>query len=305
MESESVILFGDPYSGVRLNVAGKPVVIPNPDGFIGQGFASLPSLAPEGDRVVWGLTLQANADAVCKSLEAACLMSSQGRWKSVVGVYTISSRSWKLYGDLCMNGVGSTAFSPDGMRVAFLGEDKRDDFPCTSNPTELHILDLETGQMISILQTRRLKGNAQISWSPDGKFLAGQVGGWGPPEQIVVVDLASGEQRVIASGINPSWSPNGEWIAYTDESEQRCTMIHPDGTGANLDRDMRKERGFFARVSVQGVVWSPASDRLLINESYGILESKNDVVELDLASGKVVKKFGHSMYAFGWAVKKH
>ena len=91
LESESVILFGDPYSGVRLNVAGKPVVIPNPDGFIGQGFASLPSLAPEGDRVVWGLTLQANADAVCKSLEAACLMSSQGRqysfsslWKSPI-----------------------------------------------------------------------------------------------------------------------------------------------------------------------------------------------------------------------------
>jgi Tol biopolymer transport system component len=305
LESDSVFLFGNDYSNVRLIVAGKPVDITNPDGFIGQGFASPPSLAPGGDRLVWGLTLPANSHTRCKGLEAACLMSNQSRWKSVVGVYTISSRSWKLYGDFCMNGVGSTAFSPDGVRVAFLGEDKQSSIGCASNPIELHILDLETGKIISIPQIRRLTGNAKISWSPDGKFLAGQVGGWGPPEEIVVIDLASGEQRVIASGINPSWSPNGEWIAYTDETEQRCTMIHPDGTGANLDRDMRKEHGFFARVSMQGVVWSPDSGRLLINESYGILESKNDVVELDLATGKIVKKFGHSMCAFGWALKKH
>jgi len=56
---------------------------------------------------------------------------------------------------------------------------------------------------------------------------------------------------------------------------------------------------------VQGMVWSPDGNRLLINDSYGMLESKNEVVEFDLASSKVVKKFGHSMYAFGWALAKH
>lgn len=298
VDSQPVILFGNSYSSVRLAVAEHQIEIANPSGFIGQGFASLPSLAPAGDRVVWGLTLPSSSDAACIGLEAGCSLPGQNQWRSVVGVYTISTQSWKFYGDFCSNGVGSTAFSPDGMRVAFFGEKKQGDSRCGSDPIGLHILDLASGQSILVPQRRKLKGNAKISWSPDGKSLVGQVGGWGPPENIVVIDVESGDQRIIANGTNPSWSPNGEWIAYTDEAQQRCMMIHPDGTGA-------KELHFATRVPMEGMVWSPDSDRLLINDSYGILESKNEAVEYDLASGKIVKKFRHSMYAFGWAFVKH
>ena len=34
-------------------------------------------------------------------------------------------------------------------------------------------------------------------------------------ETIFVMNLQTGDKQVIAEGINPAWSPDGEWLAYT------------------------------------------------------------------------------------------
>ncbi len=74
------------------------------------------------------------------------------------------------------------------------------------------------------------QGATQISWSPDGQFIAYQRG---EQDQLVVHDIVTGENHVLASGfsivhgIGPVWSPAGDQIVY----QRVCnSYITEDGT---------------------------------------------------------------------------
>jgi hypothetical protein len=81
-----------------------------------------------------------------------------------------------------------------------------------------------------------LAREAIISWAPDGQRVAFQsmppATEINPPD-INVFDMRTGETRKIAHGYFPTWSPSGQWIAFS-EVGGRCVIIHPDGTGKNL-----------------------------------------------------------------------
>ncbi len=53
-------------------------------------------------------------------------------------------------------------------------------------------------------------------FSPDGALLAGsRLGETSPPlYELWVVDLATGEEQLIANACNPQFSPDGAWLAY-------------------------------------------------------------------------------------------
>ena len=51
-------------------------------------------------------------------------------------------------------------------------------------------------------------------WSPDGLKLAYSVGGDGPDDHVVVLDLATGADRDLGPGGQPDWSPDGQWLAF-------------------------------------------------------------------------------------------
>lgn len=60
----------------------------------------------------------------------------------------------------------------------------------------------------------------------------------GPTESVVYVSNADGSsERLLTSkgnlDYNPSWSPTGDWIAFTSEREGSADLfrVHPDGTG--------------------------------------------------------------------------
>jgi hypothetical protein len=73
-------------------------------------------------------------------------------------------------------------------------------------------------------------GARSVSWSPDGSRIVYQRGD--ESAEIVVRELASGDEQVIASGhtlvhgVGPVWSPTGDRIAY-----QRLCDVRPDGLG--------------------------------------------------------------------------
>ena len=265
------------------------IIVQAKAGYWGQ-MGTVPALAPGADRVAWSLV--SPSDLNKKSV------------KSVLGVYSLLDKSWKLYGDFCTQ-VGSRVFSPVGTRVAFASQtwSSPGNGYCSSNPIVLQILDIATGKLTLPPYNGRIFESARLSWSPDGKYLVGQIGAWvGPFKQIVVIDVESGSSRIIAEGMNPSWSPKGDWIAYEDDKGLKCILIHPDGTGAKVVLDLKKRfHGY--RTFIQGAVWSPDGEKLLLNEAKGI-SGGIDVTMLDLASGKVTTKCRNGPAVLGWVTDR-
>jgi Tol biopolymer transport system component len=101
-------------------------------------------------------------------------------------------------------GVFSLALSPDGKRIAFLG-----------NSRDLYLMNTDGKHR------RRLAGTfgGRLSWSPDSSRLAFEIRGeapnWG---DIGVVDVSSGKRENLTHrpgyDSGPAWSPDGRKIAF-------------------------------------------------------------------------------------------
>ena len=104
-------------------------------------------------------------------------------------------------------------------------------------------------------QASDLSYESIIGWSPDGAklyFVVPYTGGaaW----NVYAFDLASGvsqELFTIENGtpkfLNPTLSPDGQWIAYRGRDNSSLYLVHPDGSGMHLVMD---------NVGVDGIAWS-------------------------------------------------
>jgi Tol biopolymer transport system component len=271
---DSVLLFSNASSELRLVTTTSVHVLKLP---MPLGPLSYPTLAPDGNRVASGL------------------LSSGTRIprRFVLGVLSVKEQGWKTYGDF--EGIGVAAFSPDGTRAAFAAEQAE------KNHAFL-ILDIPSGKMTTVAQLASVPERAGLSWSPDGKRLTAEMQRSDEPPAIAVFDPYTEKVKILGKGVDPVWSPTGEWIAYSDETRQKCFLIHPDGTGAKVIRDLSRKLGGY-RLIFYGAVWSPDGSRILLNEMKG--EGPNiDVVLVDLASGKVTGKSRNGLAVLGWATEK-
>jgi Tol biopolymer transport system component len=204
----------------------------------------------------------------------------------------VTQQEWKTFGDF--EHIGATAFSPDDSKIAFVSEHE-------GRKVSFTLLDISTEQMASIAHLSGVPEAATLSWSPNGKQFVVELQKPGQPSVIAIVDVNVDDIKVIGKGVNPTWSPTGEWIAYSDETRQRCILVHPDGTGTRVVRDLKRMFGY--RMLPYGTVWSPDGTRLLFNEMKG--EGPYlDVVLLDLASRKATSKSHDGLAVFGWAKQK-
>jgi Tol biopolymer transport system component len=289
-EPQSVLLFSGENGDLNLVTPRESFIVPHLPGSVGQNASPHPAISPSGDRVAHSLKFMLNADSVkCDpSNHRWCDLKPKPIYKSVMGVYSVRDKTWKQYGEF--ETVGSTAFSPDGNKVAFFAVRGCTVVRCDDG---LMILDLGTGQMTTV-PGARLVWIDQLSWSPDGKFLAG-TGGHGAG-QIVVIDVATGETKTIAEGSDPSWSPKGDWIAY--RLTVRCVIIRPDGTGARSV--LEKEHKWMNYTLGAPIVWSPDGERLLLNQWQ--VEGYHDrVIKVDLATGHATLISKNGEVVMGWA----
>jgi dipeptidyl aminopeptidase/acylaminoacyl peptidase len=100
------------------------------------------------------------------------------------------------------------AWSPDGTRVAYLSE--------RSGHWELHLAGVEERQLTSVHAD-----HSEHRWHPDGTRLVA-VRGRRNRFELVVIDAASGEAEVVATGGSwsaPHWTPDGGLVgAYEDHA---------------------------------------------------------------------------------------
>jgi hypothetical protein len=271
-EQDSALLFGRYGSSLYVVTPTKKTELKDVTEDGAPAYFRVPSLARTLDRIAW-------------SVEKADHYE--------IGLYRLSDRSWKSFSDVCFGGGGAAVFSPDATKVAFVSS--MPPLPIhevcpTTNQTVLQILDLATGI------TRKLSCcgwvlSARPSWSPDGKEIVIQ-----HLSQIAIVETDTGKARTIADGRYPSWSPKGDWIAYFNLQLTTCSIVHPDGTGTKIVRDLG--RGVGGRAMIYGPVWSPDGGKLLLNEENDHQHIR--VVMVDLAAGKATTKSSNGLAVFDW-----
>jgi hypothetical protein len=115
----------------------------------------------------------------------------------------------------------------------------------TTNTTfRLEILNIATE---SVREAASVIGYLSTQcWSPDDKQIVFELEG-----QVVVEDVESGKRKTIGLGKLPTWSRDGEWIAYFDERDKSYYVVHPSGEGT--------KKLFHHSRAIEGLYWSPDS----------------------------------------------
>jgi hypothetical protein len=121
------------------------------------------------------------------------------------------------------------------------------------NPS-LQIVNVSSGE------TQEIDSQGLITsqcWSPDGKHLVYEAG-----ENVRVYDVEDKRSRVLVPGKYPTWSPDGNWIAFLDHG--RYSTIRPSGTERHV---------LFKKWHSQSALWwSPDSRFVAYLSQAGMLE---------------------------------
>lgn len=122
-------------------------------------------------------------------------------------------------------------WSPDGTQIAFINRtspsERRDQYA-----TEVWSVDADGGSARSI---GRVADAHSVAWSPDGDRLLVSTFG-GENGRVLLLDLASGDQRVVARGAtSATWSPNGSIHYFTKAGAEQAS--HWRLAEGHLDED--------------------------------------------------------------------
>ena len=108
----------------------------------------------------------------------------------------------------------------------------------------LGILDLDSKKMRTF-DTETAEEFSRFTsqcWAPDDKELVFEGDG-----KVQVYEIEKDHTRILATGTKPTWSPDGNWIAFRDGNY--FYAIHPSGEG--------KKKLFHKTRAYSGLFWSP------------------------------------------------
>ena len=151
---------------------------------------------------------------------------------------------------------GGFSWSPDGKRLAFIGD--------RNNQRSLMIVAAAgAGQSLS----QRLSGDLSgtVAWSPDGKQLA-----FALDQKIHLADVEGDKPPVAIPGQEgsnrePAWSPDGKWIAFSSDRPDAAPPQTPlvERAALKLEEVARHAKG----TDVYAVAFAPDGRRAILGGS--------------------------------------
>jgi dipeptidyl aminopeptidase/acylaminoacyl peptidase len=211
-------------------------------------------------------------------------------------------------------GVTELVWAPDGNRIALLQRDPNrrspgDDVRVVGKHERhfgLWLAEVESGKKTRLGPERVSFWSCR--WSPDGESVVGLVSDLPTPEgqeyggRVVVVEIASGKLRTLTERTNPqaapSYSPDGEWVAYigpVGEFKERGIPHVIPARGGSPKPLMRDYTGH-----AWDVRWHPTDGSLLIGLTEG---PQSSLARLNL-DGKLTRllPMHHSLIPYWRAV---
>jgi len=161
-------------------------------------------------------------------------------------------------------GACQPAWSPDGLRIAFIS-------PCKGNEdiytnTSLYIINADGTGLVTLDASPG--GNFDPAWSPDGKTIAFTSARTGQMEIFMlpvddptsITQITSGAAKVESR--MPTWSPDGSRLVYVVKrvGVYQIWMMNADGTdAAQIIRSGQAYNDY-------SPVWSPRNDLIIFNQ---------------------------------------
>jgi hypothetical protein len=274
---DSVLLFHATDSTLKLVATDPRETLSVPVGSRNRPLATA-SMGPGARSISWGFPV---ADDLSKTWKVRC----------AVGVYSVSEKKWRTYGDFSQ--IHATAILGDGSKVAFIADET------DGNSRRLLLLDTDTGKITELAHVAAVL----VSWSPDGGRLAVEISGGEKAATIAIFDMRSRSTHKLVEGNWPAWSPSGDWIAYVDHSNEKVHLIRPDGTGDRVLKDVGGHV-FGYRIFGGQPVWSPDGKKLLLNEYKGDWDSSLDVMMVDINTGRTTQLSKNGEEVIGWTTQQ-
>ena len=175
-------------------------------------------------------------------------------------------------GEIAMEPFGVT---PDGSKVLYFTETGPDGG--ITHAGDLYAIDSDGTNLRQLNQLGRKVGFLDVptgSLSPDGSQVAYAAG-----DGVYVINVEDGANVTISSAPGfawaVSWSPTGEWIAFTRQhgSTSVVSLIRPDGA------DEHEISAIDASDEVKAAVWSPDGQHLLVRRGH---DEMHDLWIMDL-----------------------
>lgn len=155
---------------------------------------------------------------------------------------------------------GTFAFSPDGTRIAITGWKE-----FSNMVDEIFLLDIESGA-VRLVTKNPSNCKKDASWAPGGKYLlyttndaCKSLG-----NDIEVMEVDTNVTRKLTNTkegkFQPTWSPDGQYIAYGYRQESDGYLWLMDSNGKNPNQISDMPTGYHFQIS-----WSPDSAKIIFS----------------------------------------
>jgi Tol biopolymer transport system component len=170
---------------------------------------------------------------------------------------------------------GGLAWSPNGRWIAATGDCTGPACPSDepSKSDSVIRIDVATGEVTELDgPSGHLDAPREAAWSPDSRHIAfirwgGGVGrGCNDPTchtDVIVAEADGANSAALGatgSADEPSWSPDGQWVAFRELI--RSSFGDPAGTGIAIERPDGSGHRQIAAGLIRGYSWSPRGDHL-------------------------------------------